>query len=52
MANDDESIFTKVLEGAGFSIGCVLAGLFHLVVTAIPIAIAILIVIWVLRACS
>lgn len=47
-----ESTVKKVAEGAAIGVGCLGIGILQLVMAAIPIAIALLIVFWVLRSCG
>jgi len=47
-----ESTAKKVAEGAAIGIGCLGIGILEIVLGALPIALAMPIVIWVLRGCS
>ena len=51
MDEKKESTVKKVAEGAAVGVGCLGLGLLNLVLSAIPIAIAILMVLWVLKSC-
>ena len=47
-----ESVAKKVATGAAIGAGCLGMGIVGLIIQAIPIVIAILIVIWILRSCA